>query len=331
MSCLSCRREPWSAALVLSSLVAVCTAAVGQDNPSTSPLDPAVVAATIENENITLGEVERLVAQQMRGQSLSPAAQSAARAAALQQLIHQVLVLRYLREQQLALSDDELQLESERWQAKLEAVGQTLPQFLAAENLSESAWRRELHYRRSWQRYLESMLTAENLHKHFERFRRELDGTRLHVQHLLLAANQESDRGALRTTAAKIGNDIRGGRLTWADAVAKFSQAPSAAEEGELGWIERDAPMPEPFSQAAYQLQPHEISPPVETRFGVHLIRCLAVEPGTKPEREVEPATRRHATRYLFDWIVARQRGEVRIEYSGACPHWDADGRLVEQ
>jgi len=40
--------------------------------------------------------------------------------------------------------------------------------------------------------------------------------------------------------------------------------------------------MDEAFSRAAFALQTGQISPPVRSPFGVHLIRCEAIKPGTE-------------------------------------------------
>ena len=75
--------------------------------------------------------------------------------------------------------------------------------------------------------------------------------------------------------------------------------------------------MPEGFSRAAYRLQPHEVSPPVISVFGVHLITCLEMEAGQQTLDEVRPELTQAATQYLFEWAARRQRGQVSIDYSG--------------
>lgn len=54
----------------------------------------------------------------------------------------------------------------------------------------------------------------------------------------------------------------------------EFSHCPSASEGGGLGWFTR-RDMPEPFAEAAFALQPGEISDPVQTTLGLHLIELL--------------------------------------------------------
>jgi len=60
----------------------------------------------------------------------------------------------------------------------------------------------------------------------------------------------------------------------------KFSQDPgSAADGGELGDIERGAMVP-PFEAALFKLKPGEVSDPVKTQFGWHIIKLHSVQGG---------------------------------------------------
>jgi parvulin-like peptidyl-prolyl isomerase len=69
------------------------------------------------------------------------------------------------------------------------------------------------------------------------------------------------------------------------DAIAKeHSIGPSADKGGDLGIFTKDR-MVEEFSAAAFKLKPGEISKPVETKFGVHIIKCVGkYPPGDLPK-----------------------------------------------
>lgn len=82
---------------------------------------------------------------------------------------------------------------------------------------------------------------------------------------------------------------------SFADLAKKNSQDPgSAAKGGDLGFFERGA-MVKPFEDAVFSMKAGEISPPVESEFGYHIIRLDTVRGGksksfeeARPEIEAE-------------------------------------------
>jgi parvulin-like peptidyl-prolyl isomerase len=72
--------------------------------------------------------------------------------------------------------------------------------------------------------------------------------------------------------------------------------------------------MPESFSQAAFLLKPGEVSTPVESPLGLHLVTVLEEKPGQRTWQEAEAELREAVAVYLFRWLADRQRPKVRIE-----------------
>lgn len=283
------------------------------------------IAATVANQVITVEQAEKFLARTLDDRPLSEEVKTLLQAKALEQLVGELLVIEYFRGENKLASDDDVQLALERFQDELTAVEQSLDQYMAEQGLTKNGLLNQIRFRLSWEKYLAETLTDTNLQKHFERFRRELDGTQMRVSHLLLKIEgTDADAVArIREQAATIRQQIIAGKMAWADAVQDHSQAPSRESGGDLRWIERFAPMPEAFSKAAFALEVGEISPPIQTEFGIHLIRCDAIEPGQHSWDQVEPALRRHATQYLFDWIAERQRPKSPPIYSGSFPRLD--------
>lgn len=71
--------------------------------------------------------------------------------------------------------------------------------------------------------------------------------------------------------AKEIKEKINSG-LSFEDAAKQFSSCPSSAQGGDLGVFTRGRMVPE-FENAAFELSVGEISQPVETQFGYHLIK----------------------------------------------------------
>ena len=114
-------------------------------------------------------------------------------------------------------------------------------------------------------------------------------GPRRRAAHILLEVNDE--RSAEEAT--RILDDTRNEVLAGADFAEKARQlsedAGSAALGGDLGATSRGVFAPA-FETALWALQPGEMSAPVETEFGIHLIRLDAIE-----EPEVPPLEERRS------------------------------------
>ncbi len=61
----------------------------------------------------------------------------------------------------------------------------------------------------------------------------------------------------------------------FAELAKKYSQCPSAKDGGDLGWLTGGKTVEE-FEEALAVLQPGQVSKPVRTRFGYHLIKRTA-------------------------------------------------------
>ena len=77
-----------------------------------------------------------------------------------------------------------------------------------------------------------------------------------------------------KSEAEKLRQQILDGEITFEDAAKKYSLCPSREEGGDLGFFPRGV-MAGPFEKAAFSLPIGEISQPVETRFGWHLIKVV--------------------------------------------------------
>lgn len=115
--------------------------------------------------------------------------------------------------------------------------------------------------------------------------------------------------------------EITSRKLSFAEAARKYSAAPSAKDGGRLGFITREGPMVEAFSQAAFALEVGQVSEPVTTQFGVHLIRCDAVKPGSRSWTEVREPLEKALARELLDRLARNQEHYTPVEFTGKVPY----------
>jgi len=100
------------------------------------------------------------------------------------------------------------------------------------------------------------------------------------ASHILIKVEPTADDAAKAAARKKI-EDIRQ-KLTdggdFAELAKEYSEGPSGPQGGELGFFRRGQ-MVKPFEDAAFSMKANEISAPVETRFGYHLIKVNDKKP----------------------------------------------------
>ena len=301
-------------------LTMLSTSAVGQKAAN------EVVVARVDGEPIYKLQVERLVDRVARGRKVEGRPLIEMQAQALRQLVDRRLILKHLAEKQQSASQQDIDLAVTRVERQLEQQEIKLDDYLNNGRwLGRVDLRDTLAWQIGWQRYLERWLTDENIEKHFQRNRRQFDGTQLDVAQIWFKVEPRDDPQALKETLAraeKLRAEIVSGKLEFAAAAKLHSASPSAAKGGKIGKIGRHAPQSEPFSAVAFQLEAGEVSPPVVTVHGVHLIQCLSVVAGQTAWQQVRGAVEADARRFLFDWVAQQQRPHSQIEFTGAMPHF---------
>ena len=119
------------------------------------------------------------------------------------------------------------------------------------------------------------------------------DYTSIHAKHILVEAKATADRVAAEATPENFG-----------DLAAEFSIDPGSKDVGgDLGSIPETSLDPD-FVAGALALKPGEISAPVQTQFGWHVILLVSVD--VQPFADVEAQLRsQQATQVYADWFRA--------------------------
>jgi peptidyl-prolyl cis-trans isomerase D len=102
---------------------------------------------------------------------------------------------------------------------------------------------------------------------------------RVNVRHILLKADDKDPKNAaaVKAKAEDLVKQLRGG-ANFAEMVKKYSEDPGSAQKGgEYDGVVRGQMVPE-FERAAFSLKPGEISDPVKTSYGYHILQVISHE-----------------------------------------------------
>jgi parvulin-like peptidyl-prolyl isomerase len=281
----------------------------------------AEVVAKANGEPIYAAQADAEFRAAFGNKQLSDDDQQRLKRAALDQVIDRHLVLAYLTKTGQAASKADIDLDLSQFEKDLKSQNLSLAEHSKNVGLSLDDIRRALAWKISWKRYCEKYLTPQNLEKYFQQHRRDFDGTQLHVAQILFKLKPDADNAATAAAtekAAKLRDEIVSQKISFADAAKQYSQAPSKDEGGDIGWIERQRPMPEDFNRTAFALKPGEVSQPLKSPFGIHLITILAEKPGGKTAKDVEAELRPAVVVYLFRFLADKERVTAKVEYAQA-------------
>ncbi len=137
----------------------------------------------------------------------------------------------------------------------------------------------------------------ETCRRWFEANRRRFRAPDLaEAQHILIAAppDDEEARIAARARAASLLDEIRRAPERFGELARAHSACPSKDSGGHLGQVTRGSTVPE-FETYLFALDPGELcTAPVPSRWGFHVVRCLAREIGRElPWEHARPAVER--------------------------------------
>jgi len=280
--------------LGMGSLGAGVTTSIAAETPAASPspvpaspVPASQVLATVNGAKITQGDLE--TATEDLGQNLPPQLKGKAKEAYL---------LDYLIDGQLVVGkaqSDKLD-QTPEYKEKLAYLQNKALMELVLEDVAKKA------------------TTDENLHKTYdEAAKAQKSETEIHARHILVPTEDEA-KAALKR--------VKGGE-DFAKVAKEVSKDPGS-EGGDLGWFTKDRMVPE-FADAAFKLQDGQISDPVKSQFGWHIIKLEGHrQKAFPPFDEVKQQLVRYVVQKAQSELIVKLRDGAKIERTDAAPKADA-------
>lgn len=275
--------------------------------------------AIVNGEVITAADLEQ--AHKWMGPSPVPVPSNRKRQQdleALSLLIDDMLMQQFLRTNGPQVSQAELTQKYNELQGELKKQNKTVADLCKEAGVSQEQLVRNMRTKIAWSGFASPRVTEEMLRKYYDGFKDFFDGTMVHVSHIVLRispAMTAAERQATADKAKAIREQIIAKKIDFAGAAKQYSQEANGPMGGVIGFIPRKFAVDEAFAQVAFSLKPGEISEPVVTEYGAHLIQLNERRqgPGSTWEKAKADA-REFYIEEMFQAVLAQQRKAARIE-----------------
>lgn len=116
--------------------------------------------------------------------------------------------------------------------------------------------------------------------------------------------------------AEEVKSQIIDGKITFEEAASKYSSCPSKNNGGEIGYFKRGM-MSAEFDKAAFSLSMNEISKPVKTQYGYHILVVTdKTAPGVIPFDEVSKKIKEEITAIKQQKLYEAKLYELKDKYN---------------
>jgi peptidyl-prolyl cis-trans isomerase C len=260
--------------------------------------ETTAVAATVNGQPIYELAVQRGLDR------VPPAKRAQARPELINYLVDNLLIEQHLKQLGVAVDKAEVDKRVAEMRAELKKAGRDFDKMLAEIKVSEAELREHIAADLRWYKHASAQATDKVLKELFASSKDMFDGTTVRARHILLSppagdaeaaeaqlrafkkqieAQVEAGLAKLPAGTDKLGREKARGTLlidSFAAIAKEKSACPTKNNGGDVGWFQKAGFMVAPFSQAAFALQPNQMSDVVRTPFGLHLILVTERKPG---------------------------------------------------
>ena len=306
------------------------------------------VAAVVNNEIITLGEVMKRASVDLQRADQETAPEQRAKKheeitlKVLDAIIDDRLLDQEVKEAKITVDDKQIDLGVQDVMKRYNLNADQLAQAVANEGLTMTEYRQQMRNQLGrFQLMREKVaklvkVTDADIRTEYDRMARD-EGKEIevHVRHIVVSVAENAPQPAVDqafATASAIAAEARQPGVDFAELAKKRSQGSSSADGGDLGFFRRGAMVPA-FEKVAFSLKPGEVSDPVRTAVGWHVLkleerRAVGLLPLSELKPQIEEKLRREQGERASTQYVKSLRQAAVIEIKLGTPQQTAEKKL---
>lgn len=238
----------------------------------------------------------------------------------IDQLITDILLEEFIDKQGLLVTTAEIEREVDKIGNEITGSLKTSPlsldRVLASIGSNVEEFKRGIKHSLALEKYFSSKLDVKTLEKFFGENKNLFNGESIKVSHILLDTRsmktQEEVSQALEGMKG-IKRELDRG-ASFEELAKKHSNCPTALNGGDLGYIQRKGTLARPFLDTAFSLKVGQVSDPVKTEYGYHLIKVTDKKEGFPVKfDEIRAKVRTEALESEVIKLLDRLRKEAQI------------------
>ncbi len=204
----------------------------------------------------------------------------------INRLAERILLKQFIEGQDIGVSGGEIQGGLEMVEYMLQSnpkhSDKSLKEYLETQGSSIGELEDSIRESLALGKYLDSRVDEEEKISYFKSNIGVFNGERVRASYILIdttklktAAELENAKQKIEEVKKEIDNGV-----DFAETARKYSTCPSAENGGDIGFFQRNGSLVEEFAEAAFLMEVGEISEPVKTPFGYHIIKVTVKEEG---------------------------------------------------
>lgn len=201
------------------------------------------------------------------------------------------------------------------WESFLERNGVTAAQM--RENL-----RKDLSLRKLLSQHYDTEVSSQEVRDFYDKNIRNFEeDEQVRARHILIKLDKDADEDEVdeaRLRAAELSERARQSDVDFAELARKHSEGPSAPRGGDLGLFTRERMVRE-FSDAAFAMSVGDVSDPVQSQFGFHVIlveekKSAQTQPFSEAREDITEQLERTKYRDAMSEFLADVKADADIE-----------------
>ncbi len=236
------------------------------------------IAAVVNDDVVSLNDVANRLQLIMRSSGMEDTPQNRERLTAqvLRGLIDEKLQMQEAKRRNITVSQEEIDQAFTRIEQQNNMPKGALDKFLADTGIPRATLIDQLSASLSWGKLVRNRLmqdvtiSDEEITEALNRLKENANVPQSRVSEIFVAIDNPSQQEEAKRLADRLIDQIRAG-ANFAAVAQQFSQSPSAAVGGDIGWVTPDQ-LPPPLADALGKMHPGEMSYPVHTTAGYYIL-----------------------------------------------------------